>query len=156
MLWNLSKNRGHECHLLSLETYGSRRKGGSACSFTSFTISQAGIEMEQPVPATDRGAARLELWVRDLSKGCAQSCHLCLLQKSRTRCFVWASTTAGGEQGEPKPQTGTVGQVTPSSAQPQGWGFSALTTEACPFSCWPSTAVPVPQCHTRPEQHKAG
>lgn len=58
VLWNLSKNRGHECHLLSLETYGSRRKGDSAWPFTSFAISQAGIEMEGPVPARRQGSSR--------------------------------------------------------------------------------------------------
>lgn len=55
--------------------------------------------------------------------------------------------SAEGEQG--KPHSGTVGQVTPSSAQRRcpraGVFLSALTRESCHFS----TAVPGPQCHTR-------
>lgn len=55
--------------------------------------------------------------------------------------------SAEGEQG--KPHSGTVGQVTPSSAQRRcpraGVFLSALTPESCHFS----TAVPGPQCHTR-------
>lgn len=55
--------------------------------------------------------------------------------------------SAEGEQG--KPHSGTVGQVTPSSAQRRcpraGVFLSALTRESCHFS----TAVPGPHCHTR-------
>lgn len=63
VLWNLSKNRGHERHFSSLVTYG--RRTGRAGSFLSFAASQAVIGMEQPLGAGRREGAALapgELW----------------------------------------------------------------------------------------------
>lgn len=140
VLWNLSKNRGHECHLLSLEASGSRRK-------------VTGPGPSAALPRAKQGLRWSNLG-RDSSKGGADSSIFAFSKKrSGTRCFFGPARVQEVRRDSTGTGCGQGDKVTPSSGSPgagislssQHRGCPRLPAAPRPLS---QPSSPCPQCHT--------